>query len=126
MEISPVLLAKLLFYSFLFGLITGLFYDAHRVVRALWGINCFDNNDGVISWKLPFINKRISLGQNKAKKHFFKNSVIFMGDLATLLFAGAGVLILNYSYNDGDFRFFTVFKKITFNIKIHKNLPKSF
>ena len=108
MEISPVLLAKLLFYSFLLGLSAGMFYDAHRVVRAFFGIDCIDGKDSVLSWKLPFISKRISVSQGKSKKRFFKDSVILVGDLTTLLFVGLGLLILNYSYNDGDFRFFTV------------------
>jgi len=109
MEISPVLLAKLLLYSFCFGVATGIFYDINRLIRSFLGIECFESgNKREISFKLPLINKSISLGQSKNVNGFFKGAVIFVGDMVTVMFAGIGILVLNYSYNDGTFRFFTV------------------
>ena len=37
MEISPLLLTMLLAYSFLWGVVIGLFYDINRIIRIMFG-----------------------------------------------------------------------------------------
>ena len=103
MEISPILLAKMLFYALVLGAFTGVFYDVQGVISAFFGV-C--TQEKMIAWKLPLIKKGLTL--KKANKQIFKNVILFFGDFLTVLFAGAGVIILNYSFNKGQFRFFTV------------------
>ncbi len=111
MEISPFLLAKLLLYSFFLGMLTGVFYDANRVIRIFLGERYKQGGFGrLYSIKLPFLKKEVSLttASDKGIQKHIRGVVIFFGDMLTVLFGAVGVIILNYSYNDGTFRGFSV------------------
>ena len=109
MEISPILLAKLLLYSFFWGIATGILYDACRILRVLCGAMDVRMPKGKsISLKIPTVNRYISSERGKESRGFFKNVTIFFTDLASILAASVGLVVLNYGYNDGRFRFFTV------------------
>ena len=109
MEISPLKLALLLFYSFLLGMGMGVFYDANRIIRVFFGVRYSKISfEGLYSLKLPFVKRPISLKSNRGVRKFAQNAVIFAGDMLSLLIATVGIIVLNYSYNSGRFRFFTV------------------
>ncbi len=111
MEISPLMMARLLLYSFLWGGVTGAFYDACRIVRVFFGVRYANMRfGGLFEWRLPFIKKAISVGDKSDKiiGKCIRNAVIFTGDFASVLFAFGGLIVLNYAYNDGKFRFFTL------------------
>ena len=105
MEISPILLATMLAYSFELGIVAGIFYDAQRVIRAFFGIGACDTT---LVWKLPIIKKEITLAKEEKVSGAAKKILVFFGDFLSVAFAGVGVIIINYSYNNGQFRFFTV------------------
>lgn len=109
MEISPIEQAFLLFYSFLFGIGMGFFYDVCRIVRAFFGVRySVGSFEKLYSLKIPFIDKKI---EQKSKRRFRKIAqciVVFVGDMLSLLIASVGIIVLNYAYNSGRFRFFTV------------------
>ena len=108
MEISPIMMALLLFYSFLLGMGVGLFYDANRIIRVLVGVRYSSRGVGRLACvKLPIIKKPLC-GEPKSVSKFLQNSIIFFGDFASVMCATVGVIILNYSYNSGKFRFFTL------------------
>ena len=109
MEISPVMMAMLLFYSFLFGIFIGAFYDANRIIRVFFGVRYGGiGTDKIAEWKVPFLKRKVNIKSKKTSRVAVKTAVIFFGDLLCILCAGIGVVILNYSYNSGEFRFFTV------------------
>ena len=72
MEISPSLLAKMLFVSFLFGIQSGIIFDIGRVLRALFfGEAKSKRLVGLYAAKLPISKRSLSrpIGQLQG---FFK------------------------------------------------------
>ncbi len=107
MEISPLVLAQMLLCSFFFGIGVGAFCDAWRIFRVFLGER-FSKKEfsGLYSIKLPFVKK--SLFPKQRKPHFFRSITVFAGDFFCVIFATLGLIVINYSYNDGRFRFFSV------------------
>ena len=105
MEISPVTLAIMLLRSFEIGAASGIFYDIQRVIRAFFGIGAIEKE---LVWKLPIIKKELTLTNGKKSGKISRNIILFFGDFLTVAFAGIGLIILNYSYNNGHFRWMTV------------------
>lgn len=109
MEISPLMMAILLFYSFMFGIFMGVFYDANRIIRVFFGISYGGIGvEKIAQWRLPFFKKKVRLKNERQGKRAVKTAAVFLGDVLCFLCAGIGVVILNYSYNSGEFRLFTV------------------
>jgi len=109
MEISPILLARLLLYSFFLGIGTGALYDVGRILRVLCGaMDVRMPKDKSISLKIPTTTRYMTSNSNRESKGFWKNATAFFADLFTVLAAGVGLIVLNYGYNQGRFRFFTV------------------
>ena len=109
MEISPILLARLLLYSFLLGIGVGAFYDVNRILRVFLGaMDVKTLKQKPIVLKIPFTNKYISSADRKTAGGFLKHTAVFLSDLFTVFTATVGLLVLNYGYNSGRFRFFTV------------------
>lgn len=105
MEISQVILSLLLLYSFLFGSIVGVFYDVCRMLRVLAGKSCSKRKyNRIEAWRLPIIKKPLAL----KNESIWQTVLIFLGDIICILFCTAGIIVLNYAYNSGRFRFFTV------------------
>lgn len=108
MEISPIRMALLLFYSFLLGVGVGAFYDVNRIIRVIAGIRYSTREGGwMTELRLPFLKIRIG-EKSKCTGSFLQKAIVFFGDFASVVCAGAGIILLNYSYNSGKFRFFTV------------------
>lgn len=108
MEISPIIMARLLLYCFLWGICVGVFYDVNRVIRVFLGIRYFSRSLPRLSaLRLPMIKKGIRV---RAPKRIgaFAYTVIFFGDLICVLLATLGILVLGYSYNYGEPRAFCV------------------
>ena len=99
MGISTLALSILLFSSFLWGSMVGIVYDVNKTVRFLLLGEC-------------------TLPQEKGLaiiiiKKALLNSLIFIQDLIAFLSAAVGLILLNYYYNDGDFRLFTLLAAIS-------------
>ena len=109
MEISPLLLAKLLLYSFFLGIATGVLYDIFRIFRVICGAADVRIPRGKeLSLKIPTTNRRVTARHDADKRGFFAHSVNFCCDFFTVIATCCGLLVLNYGYNDGKFRTFTV------------------
>ena len=109
MEISPIALARLLLYSVVFGFFMGTLYDAFRITRIFFGVRYTNKTfDRLFSLKLPFVKKEMRLKSQRNFEKISQGVVIFIGDFICVICAALGVIILNYAYNDGRFRFFTV------------------
>jgi hypothetical protein len=106
MEISQITLAIMLLYSFLFGIAVGILYDVNRVVRVLFGVRYSKKAySRLYSLRLPISKKNVLIGSSKG---FWQSLVINLGDALCVLVATVGAILINYGYNSGRFRFFTV------------------
>ena len=106
MEISQITLAIMLFYSFLFGIAVGVFYDLNRIVRVFFGVRYTKRAYGrLYGIRLPISKREIVMGKSKG---FLQSLVINLGDLLCVIVAAIGLILINYGYNSGRFRFFTV------------------
>lgn len=80
MEISPILQARLLLYSAIFGAVLGVAYDIYNeLIRPL------------------------------ERKKTLRAIFGFIGDFALPAVAGVGLVLLCYYFNKGEIRFFSVF-----------------
>ena len=106
MEISQIKLAELLAVSFLVGVAMGIINDINRIVRNIFNFKFKSNR-----FKGLYTFLKITEHTNKRPTKF--NSIIFkvmffVQDLVfTSLFA-LSIVLLNYYYNDGKMRLFSV------------------
>lgn len=112
MEISPYQLTLLLSWSVAFGLVLGVLNDLNRIIRAFWGVKYSKKHlDKMYSLKLPIYNKAIGC-RNDSTKSISLQVMMFFQDILFFIAAGVGIIVLNYEFNNGSFRFFTVFAVI--------------
>ncbi len=104
MEISPILLSKLLFFSILFGIFMGCLNDINRIVRVFLGERYSKR-----SFEKLYNFFRMSQEMPKKKNQTLFNTVIFFQDIIFMIMAAIGLVILNFYLNDGHFRVYTVF-----------------
>ena len=108
MEISPIIMAKMLLVAFLLGAQSGVFFDAGRVLKALFfGEVKSKRVRKLYGAKLPF-SKRIFKKSEKRSARIFKNILIFFCDFLWVIYSCFSLMKINYAYNDGGIRFFTV------------------
>lgn len=106
MEISQLLLARLLFNSFLLGIATGIFFDANRIIRVFFGASYTKKRyRRLYEIGLPITHRKIKMGEERG---LLSSLVLNVGDFLCVIFASFGIIILCYSYNNGRFRFFCV------------------
>ena len=109
MEISPFLLAKMLFVSFLFGIQAGIIFDALKALRGMFfGEIKSKKLQKFYNAKLPF-SKRDFYKKTAKEKKLLKNVYIFISDFLWVIYSFISIMIINYSYNNGGIRFFTIF-----------------
>ena len=105
MGISPLLLFRMLYYSFFWGMIVGVLNDLNKAISIL----LFKKATG-----FKFINQIIGKcfkQKEKAKAicaSKMQTIVVFFGDVCLSVIYGFGLIFLNYSFNNGTFRFFSV------------------
>ena len=105
MEISPLTLSLLLFFSFLYGICIGIVNDTNRIIRVFFGVRYTKINFDKLYAFLKIKNEE----KSKTKtKNIYLNILIFIQDIFLCIFAAAGIILLNYYFNDGRFRLFTV------------------
>ena len=108
MEISPIILAKMLLVAFLFGIQSGVAFDVGRALRALFlGEVRGRKLKKIYGAKIRFSGRII--GENSKKStRIFKNITIFLCDFLWAIGSFFGLVMINYAYNDGGIRIFTV------------------
>ena len=110
MEISPFILAKMLCVAFLFSFQSGGIFDFGRALCSYF--SCAPKSKKIRAFyraKVLFVESSICETAKKKRNRFFENAVMFFCDVFGVIYAGVGLVKINYSYNDGVFRFFTVF-----------------
>ena len=109
MEISPVRLFYLLISSFFLGVGMGGVYDVHRVIRVFFGVSYSKKRPSErLLRPLPIVKRPLGEIQPSKLTGILLAVLIFLQDVVFFCIAGGGVVILNYAYNDGQFRFYTV------------------
>lgn len=108
MEISPIILAKMLLVSFLFGIQSGVIFDMGRALRALFFGELKSEKIQEIYEKKLLKRQKKEICKNKKAAYIFKLVLIFFCDLLWVLYSFLGLIKINYSYNDGGFRAFTL------------------
>lgn len=109
MEIYPIVMAKMLFVSFLFSLQAGALFDFFRALRLI-----FSGEPKSKLWKrayrarLPISRKELFAKDEGKYNRFMKNAVIFFSDVFLFVYSAWGLMKINYSYNDGGVRGFTL------------------
>lgn len=128
MEISQTALAFMLLCSLISGAGLGLFYDALRIVRAVFGVSCKRTSaigDGVVKASfiervllpcLPLFAVRWCRTQNndvniskkglRHKRNILPTVIIFVGDVIFGTVVGLTAVILTYYTNNGQTRGF--------------------
>ena len=109
MEISPIRLLYLLLSSFFLGVGVGAVYDVHRIVRIFFGVQYSKKRPSELLLRpLPMVGRPLGEIRQRKWKNCFLSVLIFLQDVFFFCLAGVGIVILNYAYNDGQFRFYTV------------------
>ena len=113
MEISPFLLALLLGWSFVWGVILGVLNDVNRITRVFCGKVYSKKYFGKLyELTLPIVNRPIERKESGLRKKSL-SVLIFFQDIIFFAIAGIGITVLNYEFNEGRFRFFTVFAVVS-------------
>ena len=108
MEISPILLAKMLLISFFFSFQAGVIFDVGRALKT-----CFSSRPksakiaSFYNVKLPFSKRTLNVNSKRKRNRFFENTTLFFSDFFFVFYSGFGLMKINFSYNDGDFRWLT-------------------
>lgn len=110
MEISPYILVKMLFVAFLFSMQAGVAFDFGRALRSFFSFQPKSPKiKSLYGVKVPFSDKPLRGDTPRKINRFFENATVFFFDLFLMIYSGIGLVKINFSYNDGVFRFFTVF-----------------
>ncbi len=109
MEISPILLFWLLISSACLGVVVGMLNDVHRISRILLGVQYSKKNINTLYRRnLPFLKRPLKEIQNTRIQKVVLPIVMAIQDICLFLFSAIGIVVLNYYYNDGQFRYYTV------------------
>jgi hypothetical protein len=104
MEISPYMLTLLLIYSFLFGVFAGAVYDVSKILRALlFEGTSTDRQKKLCDIKLVLVGK-LTPKRNSNLLPIF----VFIFDILIFLFIGCGIAVLNFYFNRGQMRLYTI------------------
>jgi len=105
MEIFPIKMAVLLLRALVFGGGVAGIYGLFLVMRILLGESADVGTDVPVSRrKIPVLGRNAELRDHPRARA----TVTFFGDLLCILFIATGVTVLNYAYNYGEFRAFTL------------------
>ena len=114
MEISPLIFVKMLCVAFLFSLQIGIAFDFGRALCSCFSFKPKSKKiKALYSLKALFSDKPLSCDSAKKLNRFFENAIVIFFDLFLVIYSGIGLVNINFSYNDGVFRFFTVFAFFT-------------
>lgn len=109
MEISPYMLMLLLIYSFFFGMSVGALNDINRIIRAFLGVRYSKYSfDKLYSKKLPFVKKPLERKEIGVAKRRILSFIIFIQDILLFVYFGCGIVVVNYYFNRGQFRLYTI------------------
>lgn len=87
----------------------GVLMDIHRLIRVCFGVRySHQSMDALYAKPLPIVHRPLRRTTPTPSKQIFLNMLIFIQDIVLLIVSGIGVVLLNYYYNQGRFRIYTV------------------
>lgn len=109
MEISPLLLLWLLLASAVFGMAVGAVMDVNRLIRVCFGVRYSEKTfEKLYAKPLPIIRRPLKPQKQTRPKQVLLPILMFAQDIFLFVFAAVGTVILNYYFNQGRFRLYTV------------------
>ena len=108
MRISPILLARLLLYSFLFGVFLAILNGAARSATALIDGKSLFKSSALERWLSGLYPARREEKRQPKIIRCVRYAYTFVVDLAIFILMGAGIILLCYYLNSGEFRGFCV------------------
>lgn len=109
MEISPFLLSLLLINSFFLGIGLGVLNDVNRIVRVFFGVSYSSKSiRSLYTRNLPIVHRPLVRTEHGKIKNGMLAVLIFFQDLLLFAVGGVGLVLLQYEYNSGRFRFFCI------------------
>ena len=109
MEISPYFLSLLVLYSFLFGGVVGVLNDLHRLTRILLGVRYSQKRfERLYQARLPLVGRSVGEIGTGGFRRIALPVLLFLQDVLLFSFAAVGVAVLNFYFNHGQFRIYTV------------------
>ena len=109
MEISPLLLLRLLLNALVFGLFLGILNDGSRIVRVFCGVRYSKKSfRSLYARDLPLIHRPLERREHDRLHRWALSALIFVQDILLLVVAAVGTVLLQYEYNSGRFRFFVL------------------
>ncbi len=99
----------LLWNSFLFGAVVGILNDVFRLSRVMLGVRYSGKSfDRLYTLSLPILKRPLGEIRGGKAKQGLLQAVMLLEDMALFAFAAGGTVVLNYYFNNGRFRFYTV------------------
>ncbi len=108
MEIFPYKLFLLLLSSFLFGMSGGAINDIWRICRCFLGVRYSEAGAELYRKKLPFVGELGKRSGDGRWRRVLLWIVVFFQDLLLFTYLGCGSVALNFYFNSGEFRIYTV------------------
>ena len=109
MEISPIRLLWLLIFSALFGMAVGGLMDLHRLIRVCFGVRYSEKTfEKLYAKPLPILRRPLGAYKQTRLRQIVLSVLIFVQDVALFAVAAVGTVLLNYYFNQGRFRIYTV------------------
>lgn len=100
---------RLIGASFLFGCALGILHDVGRLLRLLIGAQPPHKSlEGLYGLRLPIVGRPLKQPRESKLRRIMTHLFLFCEDLLWFAVAGAGVVILNYYFNDGKLRLYTI------------------
>lgn len=110
MEIYPWILARMLAVSFLFAIQIGVVFDISRALRLLFSSRpSFAALQKISKISFPFTKRSLKAIKGKRLIAAIKNAWIFICDVILIIYSTWGLMQINYSFNNGGLRAFSLF-----------------
>ena len=109
MEISPFMMLSLLIEAVRWGVKIGLLCDFNRFVRMALHLEEMDESMRSRYEKpLPLVKRPLKWRTMSKGKRRIRGCVLFLQDVFLLATTGVGIVVLNYTFNDGKNRLITL------------------
>lgn len=109
MEESPILMLWLCIWSTCFGGMLGLLNDLNHALRFFFGLDRGGAvAERILKHPIPIRKRPIRRPRTTPLLAGIRQATVFFQDIAFFLVSGSGIVVLNFTYNDGKNRIYTV------------------
>lgn len=126
MEIFPLQLFRLCVASFVFGLLLGIAVSICHSIRVSFGLE--EPSEKLVrlyETKLPFSKKPLRVVPYGRFQKIVLSLFLGFQDFSVLITAGVGITVLNYTFNDGKIRIYSILGVLLGAFLYHVSVKKS-